>query len=107
MWKLEKTNDKKYPYSISIEKGEKTKLQILSQSKWPKSEESVFCVRAESKPDIKVLEVIEEIPVVSARWLEDNTKITLILERNNNKKCEFRFVKKSYKNKEGKYERKR
>lgn len=104
MWKLEKTNDKKYPYSISIEKGEKTKLQILSQSKWPKSEESVFCVRAESKPDIKVLGVIEEIPVVSARWLEDNTKISLILERNNNKKCEFRFVKKSYKNKEGKYE---
>ena len=54
MWKLEKTNDKKYPYSISIEKGEKTKLQILSQSKWPKSEESVVIVKISPDRHFKI-----------------------------------------------------
>jgi len=104
MWKLERTDDKKYPYRISINKGDKINLQFFSQKKWPEAEQSVFCIRAESKPDIKLLEIIEEIPIVSARCLEGNTKISLVLERNNNKKCEFRFVKKPYKNKTGEYD---
>ncbi|WP_150468006.1 ERCC4 domain-containing protein [Francisella sp. SYW-9] len=89
MWKIEQTDSKKYPYSIQLKYRDKLDLTIYSNSKWPEQDQSVFCVKAE---------------ISSIRWLEDKTKVSVTLDRKVNKKCEFRFVKKSYKNKPGEYE---
>ncbi|WP_150468910.1 ERCC4 domain-containing protein [Cysteiniphilum sp. SYW-8] len=104
MWKLEKTDDKKYPYLITIEKSEKTNLKLLVQKKWPSDDESVFCVRHDAKPDINAIELVEEDEISSVRWLEDQTKVSIKLNRTTNQQCEFRFVTKKYKNKPGDYE---
>lgn len=104
MWKISKTDNKKYPYHLQIQSGEKTDLSFYASQKWPDNEQTIFCVRSESKEDIQVLEVIEEVEIESTRWLENNSKVTLTLGRSQYKKCEFRFVKKSYKNKPGEYE---
>ena len=95
MWKLEKTDDKKYPYLITIEKSEKTNLKLLVQKKWPSDDESVFCVRHDAKPDINAIELVEEDEISSVRWLEDQTKVSIKLNRTTNQQCEFRFVKKN------------
>lgn len=104
MWKIEKTDDKKYPYLITLHKGDKTNLCLLSQNRWPDENASVFCVRQNTKPEIKATEVIEETGIVSAKWLEDGSKVSIKLERKTHQKCEFRFVNKKYKNKSGQYE---
>ena len=104
MWKIEKTNDKKYAYLISIEKDEDNKFYFLCQKKWPSDDETVFCTRASNKPEIEAIETIEESKIKSCRWLEDKTKLSISLDRDSKKKCDFRFVQKKYKNKEAEYE---
>ncbi|MED7789271.1 ERCC4 domain-containing protein [Francisella sp. 19X1-34] len=104
MWKIEQTDSKKYPYSIQLKYRDKLDLTIYSNSKWPEQDQSVFCVKAETKGDINIIKTVEEAEISSIRWLEDKTKVSVTLDRKVNKKCEFRFVKKSYKNKPGEYE---
>ena len=104
MWKVEKTDDKKYPYLITVKKSDKTNFSLLSPKRWP-NDDSVFCVRKSSKPEIEALEVIEEFDITSARWLEEGSKISIKLDRKKEQKCEFRFVTKKYKNKSGEYEK--
>lgn len=104
MWKIEKTDDKKYPYLITLQKGDKTNLCLLSQNRWLDESASVFCVRQNTKPEIKATEIIEEAGIVSAKWLEGGSKVSIKLERKTHQKCEFRFVNKKYKDKAGQYE---
>ena len=104
MWKVEQTDNDKYPYCIHIKYKDRLNLKVYSNSKWPNEDQSIFCVRAETKDDINSTKVVEEIDISSIRWLEDKSKVSITLDRKLNKKCEFRFVKKSYKNKPGEYE---
>ena len=104
MWTLTKTNDKKYPFKITIVKGDAINLTLFSQKRWPDEDKDVFCVQAAKKPDIETLEVIEEIEITATRWLENKSKLSITLNRTNQKKCEFRFVEKKYKDKPGSYE---
>ena len=103
MWTIAKTNDKKYPFKISIVKGEAINLVLFSQQRWPDEDKKVFCVHADKKPDIETLEIIEEVEITATRWLENKTKLSITLDRPTQKKCEFRFVEKKYKDKPGSY----
>ena len=104
MWKVQQTDNDKYPYCIHIKYKDSLDLVVYANSKWPDEDQSVFCVRAETKNDIAITQIVEEVDISSILWLEDKTKVSVILDRKSNKKCEFRFVKKSYKNRHGEYE---
>ncbi len=104
MWQIDKTDSEKYPYRISITYKEKTNITLFAGQAWANKNQSIFCVKTEAKPDISVTQNVEKVNVVSARWLEKGTKLSLVLDRKTQSKCEFRFVKKRYKDKAGEYE---
>lgn len=100
-WILESTDNQKFPYRISIIKADKTILCLRVQNKWPGAGTQIFCLR-ESKDNTKPLEEIERVPIVNLNRY--GKRLSVVLDRPTNKRCEFLFLKKKYKKKEGEYE---
>ncbi len=98
---LEKTDGNKFPYRISIKKSDKTLFCLRVQDKRPWQKWNIFCIR-EREDSKDVFEKIEEVPVVSFNRF--GKKVSLVLDRSINKRCDFLFLKKKYKNKEWEYE---
>ncbi|NLU10832.1 MAG: hypothetical protein GXW90_07885 [Tepidanaerobacter acetatoxydans] len=100
-WILESTDNEKFPYRLSIKMDDKTKLCLRVQSKWPGAGTQIFCLR-ESEDYSDSIEEIERVPVVNlSRY---GKRLSVVLDRATNKRCEFLFLKKKYKQKEGEYE---
>ena len=101
LWILERIASKRFPYRIRIVKGDKPLLALKVQSKWPGSGTQVFCLRDESLK-AEIVEIVETVPIVSMRRY--GRRLAIVLDRKRNKRCDFLFLKRSYKNKEGEYE---
>ncbi|HOM26967.1 MAG TPA: ERCC4 domain-containing protein, partial [bacterium] len=98
-WIITKTDSVKFPYRLLIREREEIILSLLVQDKWP-GVKNIFCYRDnEIKEDE---EIIERVEILSLRKYGE--RMVVILNRKSNKRCEFLFLKKKYKEKEGEYE---
>ncbi len=102
LWILESTPDAKFPYRLSIKRAEKTILSLRVQDRWPGSKGHIFCLREESRPWPAPSEELERVPVISLRRF--GKRLAVVLDRPQKKRCDFLFLEKPYKTREGKYE---
>ncbi len=102
LWILESIDDKKFPYLLTILKDGKALLRLKVQERWPGQKGHVFCVREEDDAGIWTIEEVERVPVVSLRRY--GKRLAVILDRPKNKRCDFLFLTKQYKTREGEYE---
>ncbi len=99
---MEETEDKRFPYRLSIrDKDENSLLVLYVQDRWPGEKGNIFCIREENPPEKKLKE-IERVPV--KKLTQYGKRIVLILDRKLKKRCDFIILRKKYKNKEGEYE---
>jgi len=101
-WILEATDNPKFPYRLRIKKGEEDLLVLRVQDKWPGSKGHIFCLREEGAAYSGQAQEIEKVPVISLKRY--GKRLAIVLDRALNKRCEFLFLKKKYKQKEGEYE---
>ena len=102
LWILEKTTEAKFPYRLSIKKGEEILLQLRVQDKWPGASGHIFCMREELRQWSDVIEEVERVPVVSLNRY--GKRLAVVLDRPKNKRCDFLFLTKRYKTRDGEYE---
>ncbi len=101
-WVLQRTGDEKFPYRLTIrDKDENEILALYVQDRWPGPKGNIFCLREKEKPE-KELEEVERVPIVSFK--KYGRRLIVILDRKLRKRCDFLFLEKKYKNKEGTYE---
>lgn len=100
-WIIESTDNEKFPYLLSIKKGEDTLLRLRVQNRWPGAGTHIFCLR-DPGDGTKTIEEVERVPIINlSRY---GKRISVVLDRPINKRCDFLFLKKKYKKKEGEYE---
>jgi len=100
-WIIETTENEKFPYKLSIKKDENTILCLRVQSKWPGAGTQIFCLR-DSDEDSNTIEEIERVPIINLNRY--GKRLSVVLDRPTNKRCDFLFLEKKYKKKEGEYE---
>ncbi len=102
IWILEETGNEKFPYRLTIRQDERILLRLWVQEKWPGQKGNIFCIREEEDTQLYPEAEIERVPVVSLKRY--GKRLAVILDRPKNKRCDFLFLTKSYKTKEGQYE---
>jgi hypothetical protein len=100
-WRVFETGDDRFPYRIAIVQGASETLVLRTQARWPGPGRQVFCLR-ETEPPETLPEPLEDVAVAQVRRF--GRKLSLVLDRNRQKRCDFLFLKKSYKNQPGEYE---
>lgn len=101
LWILESTESEKFPYRLSIRRDDNTILCLRVQNRWPGAGSQIFCLK-DSDDYSDTIEEIERVPVISMNRY--GKRLSVVLDRPVNKRCEFLFLKKKYKTKEGEYE---
>ncbi|MCR4431846.1 MAG: ERCC4 domain-containing protein [Tepidanaerobacteraceae bacterium] len=101
LWILESVENDKFPYRLTIQNDGKEVLCLRVQSRWPGAGSQIFCLR-ESEDYSDPVEEIERVPIISLNRY--GKRLSVVLDRPANKRCEFLFLKKKYKTKEGEYE---
>ncbi len=99
---LESVNSKKFPYRLTIRQGENLLLALRVQDKWPGQKGNIFCIREENRELEPPVEEIEKVPVISLKRF--GKRLAVVLDRPKNKRCDFLFLTKTYKTREGEYE---
>ncbi|MGA1846003.1 ERCC4 domain-containing protein [Deferribacter abyssi] len=99
---LESVNNKKFPYRLTIRQGDKILLALRVQDKWPGQKGNIFCLREDNVKMEPPIEEIERVPVISLKRI--GKRLVVVLDRAKNKRCDFLFLKKKYKTKDGEYE---
>ena len=102
LFTLEKVDNQKFPYRLAIRQGEKLLLALRVQDKWPGQKGNIFCLREETGDWEPPEEEIERGPVISLKRY--GRRLAVVLDRPKNKRCDFLFLTKRYKNREGEYE---
>lgn len=102
LWIVEKRPDKKFPYRLTIRQDNEDILVLLVQDRWPGQRGNIFCIRETQKDENAKLEEVERVNIISIRRY--GKRISVVLDRAKEKRCDFIFLKKKYKNKEGEYE---
>ncbi|MBI3354603.1 MAG: ERCC4 domain-containing protein [Nitrospirae bacterium] len=102
LWILESVNNPKFPYRLTIRQGEKLLLALRVQDKWPGQKGNIFCIREENWELEPPVHEIERVPVISIKRL--GKRLALVLDRAKNKRCDFLFLTKRYKTRDGEYE---
>jgi len=99
---LEAVNNPKFPYRLTLRQGEKVLLALRVQDRWPGQKGNIFCIK-ESNQDLDPPTMeLERVPVISLQRF--GKRLAIVLDRSKNKRCEFLFLTKKYKTKEGEYE---
>jgi len=99
---LESVNSEKFPYRLTIRQGDKLLLALRVQDKWPGQKGNIFCIREENHELEPPVKEIERVPVISLKRF--GKRLAIVLDRSINKRCDFLFLKKKYKTREGEYE---
>ncbi len=103
---LEQVDNERFPYRLTLRQGEKLLLALRVQEKWPGQKGNVFCLREDAGAadgDWQPPEgEIERVPVVSLKRY--GKRLAVVLDRPKNKRCDFLFLMKKYKNRDGEYE---
>lgn len=102
LWVIEQVNDEKFPYRLTLRKEDNILLALRVQERWPGQKGNVFCIREETREWPPPQGEIERVPVISLKRF--GKRLSIILDRPQNKRCDFLFLTKKYKKKEGEYE---
>ena len=99
-WILERTQNERFPYRLQIIRGDKPWLVLRTQDRWPAAGRHIFCLREEVPPEpSEMLEEVERVDIVA--FNERGRRISVVLDRKRYKRCDFLFLKKSYKGRPG------
>jgi hypothetical protein len=99
-WILERTQNDRFPYRLQIIRGDKPWLVLRTQDRWPAAGRHIFCLREDEPPEPdEMLEELEQVDVVA--FNERGRRISVVLDRKRYKRCDFLFLKKSYKERPG------
>jgi hypothetical protein len=103
-WILERTGDKKFPFRLRIEEADRSVLCLHVQDKWPGPKGHIFCLRsnADNHDPGAAGDEVERVPIISLRRY--GKRLAVVLDRSRNKRCDFLFLTKRYKTKDGEYE---
>lgn len=96
LWILERCANERFPYRLQILQGEEPWLTLRVQDRWPAANRNIFCLREKEPPEPgEVLEEIERLPVVALQ--RRGRRLSVVLDRNRYKRCDFLFLTKRYK----------
>lgn len=102
LWIIESVDNEKFPYRLTIKQGDKVLLALRVQDKWPGQKGNIFCIREEKGEWDPPVQEIERVQVVSLKRF--GKRLAVVLDRARNKRCDFLFLTKKYKTREGEYE---
>jgi hypothetical protein len=91
-WTVQRTTSSRFPYRISIERGNAVILAVRAKSSWPGPGQQIFCLRENGLDPEEYLETIDSASVSSMEQL--GRKLTVVLDRSTKKRCEFLRVEK-------------
>jgi len=95
-WVLEGCASERFPYRLQILKKDKPWIVLRTQDRWPAAGRHIFCLREEEPPEPdEVLEELERVDIVA--FNERGKRVSVVLDRKRYKRCDFLFLKKSYK----------
>ena len=101
-WIIEATGERKFPYRLTIKSGDEPLLCLRTQERWPGTKGHVFCVREKGEVVPGGMREIERVPVLSLRRF--GKRLVVVLDRVKNKRCDFLFLEKRYRTRDGTYE---
>lgn len=101
-WVVERTQDRRFPFRITIEQEGRTLLAVRAQSHWPGAGSQIFCLRETELDPAELLEPFERVPVAHLTRL--GRKLSVTLDRAQRKRCEFLKIDKPFKDRPGSYE---
>jgi hypothetical protein len=101
VWVLERVDHPKFPYRITITRGEEVVLALRAQDRWPGSRGNIFCLLEEGRELPPPVEELERVGVVSLRRY--GKRLSVVLDRPSRRRCDFLFLEKHYKRKPGTY----
>jgi hypothetical protein len=77
-WRLQRVEDAKFPYRITLESDGEVTLALRAKDRWPGPQGNVFCLREQEPPEGPV-EELEYVPVASLNRF--GKKLALTLDR--------------------------
>ena len=89
-WTVERTGNRRFPYRVSIEQGDRLVVAFRTQASWPGPGQQIFCLRERELDPAEPLELLERVPV--AHLAQIGRKIAVVLDRPTRKRCEFLTV---------------
>jgi hypothetical protein len=99
-WILERCVSDRFPYRLQILRGDKLWLVLRTQDRWPAAGRHIFCLREDEPPSPdEVLQELERVNIIA--FNERGRRISVVLDRKRYKRCDFLFLKKSYKGQPG------
>ena len=99
-WVLERCVSDRFPYRLQILRRDKPWIVLRTQDKWPAAGRHIFCLREEEPPEPdEVLEEVERVDIVA--FNERGRRVSVVLDRKRYKRCDFLFLKRSYKGRPG------
>jgi predicted Zn-ribbon and HTH transcriptional regulator len=99
-WILQRTQNDRFPYRLQILKGDKPWIVLRAQDRWPAAGKHIFCLREDEPPaPDEVLEELERVDIIA--FSERGRRISVVLDRKRCKRCDFLFLRKSYKGRPG------
>ncbi len=101
-WIVERTQDRRFPFRITIEQDGRPLLAVRAQSHWPGAGKQIFCLRETELDPAEHLEPFERVRVAHLARL--GRKLSVTLDRGQRKRCEFLKVEKPFKDRPGTYE---
>lgn len=101
-WILEQIDDVKFPYRLSIKQNNKLLISLYVQEKWPGTKGQIFCIREDPAERMPAISLVEKVPIISINRY--GKRMAVVLDRSAKKRCDFLFLKKRYRTREGEYE---
>src|SRR5918912_3204656 len=101
VWVLEHASDPKFPFRLRIYTRSRTEppLSFFVQDRWPGSNQHVFCLReTRMAEDVVVEGEPERVPVVALQRY--GRRLSVVLDRPRQQRCDFKIVEKAYKHPE-------
>ena len=99
-WILERTQNDRFPYRLQILRGGKPWLTLRTQDRWPTAGRHIFCLREDEPPSQdEVMQELERVDIIA--FNERGRRTSVVLDRKRYKRCDFLFLKKSYKGRPG------
>ena len=98
-WVLDEASDPKFPFRLRIYTPKRTEplLSFFVQDRWPGSNQHIFCLReARIGDDVTIGAEVERIPIVALQRY--GRRLSVVLDRPRQKRCDFQIVEKAYKN---------
>jgi hypothetical protein len=92
IWRVERTQNGRFPFRVSIEQDGRLLFAVRAQSAWPAPGGQIFCLREREHDPGEALEPLEKVPVATLTRV--GAKMSVVLDRPSRKRCEFLVLRK-------------